>query len=258
MTNPITRRFALFRIASTGAAAAVAAVPVAIAAVQPKNPESAELIRLGDEMAAAAKHFTECDAARSAAKRECDRLWPQVPEEQYAPMGRGYAVERDCDDKPIDRAHNDKKFPYARDYLSADIVQAKLAELPTIGETEDDRQWRMYLEYLLPKAIAYDEARATALAATDYEATVSAWYAAEFAVTQLLRKIAGLAAITPLGVTIKAQAYQACAALGKEGRFQASIHLGPSIADDVCRILSEAAEEPSLGWTDEQAARGKS
>jgi hypothetical protein len=42
--------------------------------------------------------------------------------------------------------------------------------------------------------------------------------------------------------SIKAQAYQACAALGQEGRFQASIHLGPSLAEDVCRVLSEGDE----------------
>jgi hypothetical protein len=44
------------------------------------------------------------------------------------------------------------------------------------------------------------------------------------------------------GITIKAQAYQACAALGKEEPFQATIHLGPSIAEDVCRVLSEGEE----------------
>ena len=58
-------------------------------------------------------------------------------------------------------------------------------------------------------------------------------------VTEILRQISDPPALTPLGITIKAQAYQASAALGKEGRFQASIHLGPSIADDVCRILNE-------------------
>ena len=248
MSNPITRRFALFRIASVGAATAVAAAPVAIAAIQPKNSESADLIRLGDDMTAAAKHFAACDAARSAAKMKCDELWPMVPHELFA-VNVGsrfdYQAERDCDDKPISRTIKGRKFPLFIDYVSARILQDRIAELPELDTSDRQREDRQRLESLLAFAVDYDQKRAAALEATNYEAVVSAWYQAEFAVTQLLRQIADTPALTPLGITIKAQAYQASAAsaaLGKEGRFQASIHLGPSIADDVCRILSEGDE----------------
>jgi hypothetical protein len=44
MTNLLTRRLALFRIASVAGASAVATAPVALAAVQPKTPENPELL----------------------------------------------------------------------------------------------------------------------------------------------------------------------------------------------------------------------
>ena len=53
---------------------------------------------------------------------------------------------------------------------------------------------------------------------------------AEFLVEENLRSIVDVPVLTPLGVTIKAQADKACVSLGKEGSFQAGIHLGPSIA----------------------------
>ena len=56
------------------------------------------------------------------------------------------------------------------------------------------------------------------------------------------QSIADVPALTPLGVTVKAQAYQACISLGKEAKFQAAINLGPSIASDICRVLSEGEE----------------
>ena len=245
MNNPITRRFALFRIAGAGTAAAVAAAPTAIAAIQPMRPESAELIRLGDELLAAAKQFTVCDEARSSAKAECDRLWPEVPWQLYA-VNVGsrfdYQAERDCDDEPISRTITGRKFPLLIDYVGTNDLQDKIVDLPESDKSDDERERRQYLQSLLALAIEYDQKRAAALAGTDYESAVSAWYQAEDAVSQLLRQIAGVPAFTPIGISIKAQAYQACAVLGKEGRFQASKFLGPSIADDVCRVLSEGEE----------------
>ena len=196
-------------------------------------------------MTAATKHFAACDGARKAAKAECDRLWPEVPAELVA-VNVGsrfdYQAERDCDDKPISRTIKGRKFPLFIDYVSARILQDRIAELPELDTSAEQRKWRQRLQSLLAFAVDYDQKRAAALEATNYEVLVSAWYRAEFAVTELLRQISDTPALTPLGITIKAQAYQASAALGKEGRLQASIHLGPSIADDICRILSEGDE----------------
>jgi hypothetical protein len=54
MTNLLTRRLALFRIASVAGASAVAAAPVALAAVQPKTPENPELLAVGQGLIAVA------------------------------------------------------------------------------------------------------------------------------------------------------------------------------------------------------------
>jgi acyl CoA:acetate/3-ketoacid CoA transferase alpha subunit len=54
MTNLLTRRLALFRIASVAGASAVAAAPVALAAVQPKTPENPQLLAAGQRLIAEA------------------------------------------------------------------------------------------------------------------------------------------------------------------------------------------------------------
>jgi hypothetical protein len=94
----------------------------------------------------------------------------------------------------------------------------------------------------LPIAADYERDCDAAKNAHGYQPITVAHGRAQFGVQELLHKIGNLSALTPDGITIKAQAYQACAALGKEERFQATIHLGPSIAEDVCRILSEGDE----------------
>jgi hypothetical protein len=98
------------------------------------------------------------------------------------------------------------------------------------------------LKRLLPISTEYENAKANVLDVHSYRAKVRAYNYADWDVTQTLHLIAALPALTPDGITIKAQAYQACKSLGKEGALQASIHLGPSIADDICRVLSEGDE----------------
>jgi len=94
----------------------------------------------------------------------------------------------------------------------------------------------------LPIAADYEDDCNAAKNAQGYQLIAVAHQETQFRVQELLYKIGQLPALTPDGITIKAQAYQACAALGKEERFQATIHLGPSIAEDVCRVLSEGEE----------------
>jgi hypothetical protein len=110
------------------------------------------------------------------------------------------------------------------------------------GGTAAEKRERQFLKRLLPIAAGYDGDCDAAKNAHDYQPITVAHKTAQFRVQELLYKIGELPALTPDGITIKAQAYQACAALGKEERFQATIHLGPSIAEDVCRVLSEGEE----------------
>jgi hypothetical protein len=98
------------------------------------------------------------------------------------------------------------------------------------------------IKRLLPIAAGYEGDCNAAKNAHDYQPITVAHETAQFSVQELLYKIGELPALTPDGITIKAQAYQVCAALGKEERFQATIRLGPSIAEDVCRVLSEGEE----------------
>jgi hypothetical protein len=116
-----------------------------------------------------------------------------------------------------------------------------LAELPQRGGTAAEKRDRQTIKRLLPIAAGYEDDCDAAKNAHDYQPITVAHKTAQFRV-QELHKIGELPALTPDGITIKAQAYQACAALGKEERFQATIHLGPSIAEDVCRVLSEGEE----------------
>ena len=132
-----------------------------------------------------------------------------------------------------------RKFPLFIDYISVKILFAHLEEIKDDTGKAAVRQ-RQIVDKLLPLAIAYDQACEAALIASAYAAKVAAVSEADYRMDCLKRELADTPAQTPLGITIKAQAYQASSALGREGVFQASIHLGPSIADDVCRILSEA------------------
>jgi len=140
MTNLLTRRLALFRIASAGTVAAVAAAPVALAAIQPKHPESAELIRLGDELIGKAKEFESLETIRLAAKVECDRLWPKVPEALYVNRNIGDWLEsereEDCDRKSLFRIHGDQTVPWPRQYHTATALREKLKDLPKRGGSD--------------------------------------------------------------------------------------------------------------------------
>lgn len=246
MTNLLTRRLALFRIATAGTVAAVAGVPVALAAVQPKSPESADLIRLGDDLIAAAKVLALRSAELAAARATCDSLWPAVPRSLYVNHPYGpwcdSRQERDCAHMALARVHPGAEYAWPREYYHADAIRAVLETLPKQGGTPSQKLDCKRATTLLPLAVAYEAECAAALATTDYEAKVNAQSNAEFQVDQLLRSVSGTPSRSPLGITIKAQCYQACVAIGKEGSFQAAIHLGPSIADDVCRVLSEGDE----------------
>ena len=244
MANLLTRRLALFRIASVAGASAVAAAPVALAAVQPKNPENPVLLDLGQSLIAKASECIRLRQIRDEARVQVMNEWPALPSEIRVGKYReqvGTENEEDCDDQPINRGG-----PYYRSiyhhYHSAHHLTERLAELPERGGIASQKRERQALKRLLPIAAGYESAKAAAMAAHDYAAKSQAFNFCEHRVEQLISEIGSLPALTPDGITIKAQAYHACSLVGKEQRFLATLHLGPSIADDVCRVLSEGDE----------------
>jgi hypothetical protein len=241
MPNLLTRRLALFRIASVVGASAVAAAPVALAAVQTKKTESRELISLGHELIDRANRCEKLKAIREEAKSAVMSKWPVVPEALLAKTHDrwlGYEKVEDCDHTLL-WLDTTKSPPR---YHTVWQLKDRLASLPKRGGSELEKYQRQTIKHLLPIAQAYEGDRKAACHAQDYENKVSEHERCEWSVQEIMYEVAKIPALTPDGITIKAQAYQACAALGKEGRFQASIHLGPSIAEDVCRVLSEGEE----------------
>jgi hypothetical protein len=236
MTNLLTRRLALFRIASVAGASAVATAPVALAAVQPKTPENPELLAVGQRLIAVADECIRLAHVRAEARAKVMSVWPELPPEIRVCKYReqiGTDNEADCDGEALNRGG-----PY---HLSI-YEHSRLAELPARGGTAAEKRERQFIKRLLPIAAGYEDDCDAAKNAHDYQPITVAHKTAQFRVQELLYKIGELPALTPDGITIKAQAYQACAALGKEERFRATIHLGPSIAEDVCRVLSEREE----------------
>lgn len=244
MSNLITRRLALFRIASAGTAAAVATAPVALAAVQPKTPENPELLAAGKSLVVIANECMRLADERAQARGKVMSVWPELPAEIRGGRYReqiGTDNEADCDGEALNRGGRYHLSIYNH-YHSTYHLNQRLTELAIRGGTSAEKRERQTIKRLLPIAAGYERDCDTAKNAHGYQSITAAHERAQFGVQQLLYKIGGLAALTPDGITIKAQAYQACAALGKEERFQATIHLGPSIAEDVCRILSEGDE----------------
>lgn len=244
MTNLLTRRLALFRIASVAGASAVAAAPVALAAVQPKTPENPELLAAGKSLIVVVNECVRLAHERAQARDKVMSMWPALPAEIRVGGYReqiGTDNEADCDSEALNRGGRYHLSIYNH-YHSTYHLNQRLAELPMRGGTAAEKRERRAIKRLLPIAAGYERDCDATKEAHGYQSIMTAHERAQFSVQQLLYKIGSLSARTPDGITIKAQAYQACAALGKEERFQATINLGPSIAEDVCRILSEGDE----------------
>jgi hypothetical protein len=244
MSNLLTRRLALFRIASVAGASAVAAAPVALAAMQPKTPENPELLANGQALVAEADVCLRLAHVRAEARAKVMSAWPLLSPEIRVGKYRehvGTDNEADCDGEALNRGGPYHLSTYNH-YHSAHHLNERLAELPHRGGTAAEKRERQTIKRLLPIAAGYENDCHVAKSAHDYQSITDAHETAQSRVQSLLYKIGSLPAFTPDGITIKAQAYQACVALGKEERFQATIHLGPSIAEDVCRVLSEGEE----------------
>jgi hypothetical protein len=108
MTNLLTRRLALFRIASVAGASAVAAAPVALAAVQPKTSENPELLSAGQALIATANECIRLAQLRAEARAKVMSIWPVLPPEVRVGKYReliGTDNEADCDGEALSLAH---------------------------------------------------------------------------------------------------------------------------------------------------------
>jgi hypothetical protein len=135
MTNLLTRRVALFRIASVAGASAVAAAPVALAAVQPKTPENPELLAAGKSLIETANECERLARERAQAREKVMSAWPALPAEIH--VGKycdqiGTDNEADCDGEPLNRGGRYHLSIY-RHYHSTYHLNQRLAELPSRG-----------------------------------------------------------------------------------------------------------------------------
>ena len=106
MTNLLTRRLALFRIASVAGASAVATEPVTLAAVQPKTPENPELLAVGQSLIAVADECVRLAHVRAEARAKVMSVWPALPPEIRVGKYReqiGTDNEADCDGEALNR-----------------------------------------------------------------------------------------------------------------------------------------------------------
>lgn len=242
----ITRRLAIFRIAASSAVAATAAAPAVLAAVQSKAEDPA-LIRLNHKIARLDEICQHRKAAKATARAAYDVLRPELPQELLATRySRDLAhseQETDRDGKIVWPADPNKP---PRSYHTATQLRNELEEwegLDEDGLDDEERMARAYLAQRLPVAEQYEAALDAADEQSGYATAAGAHHLACYAMEKLARRIAATPAITPEGITIKAQAYDAWMRSGDERaqEFAAKI-MGPGIIGDICRVLSEGGE----------------
>jgi hypothetical protein len=241
----ITRRLALFRIASVSAVATVATAPVAMAAIQPTAPENPTLLRLGRRLSQLNKLCQHRLKAVAAARAAYEAACPPLPEEllvtRYSKDLADSEQETDVDGKLV--WPSDPHKPPRR-YHAADALQRGLDEWEGYSDREpEEEEIVSYLGVRLRIAKSYEEAVERALEQSGYGRASGAHTLAAYAVENLGRRIAAIPAVTTEGVTIKAMAYEAWANSGGDhADYRASLVIGPGLAKDICRVLSGGEE----------------
>ncbi|MGR4932672.1 hypothetical protein ACIPUD_38720 [Bradyrhizobium sp. CAR08] len=241
----ITRRLAIFRIAASSAVAAAA--PAVLAAGKLKAAEDPTLILLGRRMENLDRICQHRKAAKTAARAAYDRLRPDLPEAllvtRYSRNLADSEQETDQDGKLVWPSDPNRG---QRSHHTANYLRLGLQEWADLDEDEldeEERGGRDYLRQRLPLAERYDAELHAADEQSGYTMASGAHDLACYAMEKLARRIATVPALTPEGITIKAQAYDAWMRSGDE-RAQdfASIIMGPGIIGDICRVLSEGGE----------------
>lgn len=241
----ITRRLALFRIAATAAVTTTAAVPAAISAVQPKTPEDPALIRFGrwiERLDAIRQHRAKAKADALAAY---ERTRPVVPTELLVTVRTKDIAraeqEYDWDCKTV--WPSDPCKPPLR-YHTFGNIRDSFDIIADDGDclTDRERADRDLLLRLLPIAQRYEREKEAAIVACGIHRAANQHYRAASALERVAWELAAIPAQTPEGITIKARAYEALATCGTEHRHKAAQIIGPTLAEDICRVLSEGSE----------------
>jgi hypothetical protein len=243
----LTRRLALFRIASASAVAATAAAPVAIAAIQPSVAEDPVLLYLGRKVAKLDAICQHRKNAKAAARTAYETVALALPDElivtRYSKGLGDSEYETDCEGEDV-WPSDPHKGP--RRYHSSDNIRRGLEEWADLDEddlVEDERAARDYLQHRLPIAEQYEAGLESAAEQSDYPKASGDHYLACYALEKIVGRIAKLSSRTPEGITIKAQAYEAWLRSGHDrGQQFAAVIIGPGLAADVCRVLSEGGE----------------
>ncbi len=238
----ITRRLALFRIAATTAVAATGAAPVVVAAVQPKSPENPDLVRLGRHLARLASihdHRTaELAKARAAYDADCPALPGALRATGYSRRFMSFEQQCDLDGSVMWTAVGKSHLPSM--YHTVENIRRALEELPAVTEdmTDAEKFRRDYLMEILPIAERYEQDVETAMDRHGVVDAAERLHWAGRAISVVVERIAAIPAVTPEGITIKAQAYEVVSKV-KDYRGHANFLIAPSLAADVCRVLSE-------------------
>lgn len=239
----ITRRLALFRIASASAVAATAAAPVALAAVQPKTPENPALLRLGRKLEKLDAIRQHCTKVKAAALDAYSAARPEIPADLLATHETKQIAgsERECDFEGNAIWPDDPAMP-PRQYHTSDCLRRGLENFGCYDDDElddEERADRDKLLLLLPLAEQFERQTDAAAESSGIRRATTDHFRAGHALETVAWKIAAIPAQTPDGITIKARVYEALASCGAEQKYKAAQIIGPKLAEDICRVLSE-------------------
>jgi hypothetical protein len=234
----ISRRLALFRIASTSVAVAAIAVPVALAAVQPKSPENPVLVRLSAHLTKLQRIYRHRKAEMAKVRAAYEAGCPELPDliRRDNPTDRFIRSEqlRDCEENSVwpDGEQPVRYYPVhnIRFAISnADYAWGEHAEAV-----------REYVQQFLPVAEQYEREVEAARLACGVPSAAERLYWAEDAVYDVVNRIGEIPSVTAEGITIKAIAYEVLSEVKDAACANHAIAAG--LAADVCRILSEGGE----------------
>jgi hypothetical protein len=235
MSNLLTRRLALFRIAVGSAVAATASVPAILDHVPSKVAEDPRLIKLGQKLAkvdAIRKH-------RAGIKRQAQRSYeatcPPIPEEliqrkDASKLYLGSEREIDCE---YNYVWPDDPTKPSRWYHTAGNIEDALEHAPNLSGRHRK------LNELLCIARTYEREVKIARDISGIGIATEKHEKACEALERVALQLADIPSLTPDGITIKAVAYEAYASIGSEQLFRAGATFGPELAADICRILSD-------------------